>query len=345
MTTIKQPVLMDNFDVEKHPLSDAVWKELEKLYPNQPRSQIYQEHHGKIVPDENREVFQIINGVPKKKEAQPENAGFEQTELGIFLDKIYFIEVWEAAPNKIMALMGQANQLPVKIENYGFGQVGAEDATIEKIITMVNGMPEVEGILELKNSLLAKLTDREKEGSQLGRYEMIIDKKTFLFADFKSFCKDFLRYAKPVLKKGEIPTSSIYPNVYKDFLPLLIVAVASKITTYWTDKKFSATELGILIKLVYFTAEFSKDGYYKLLNRLIYNAKSFDRTDELLEEIRSVGIKLKKELIIKKGKKYKLVNDDVEKELKKIPRYAKVLENISKDYRKHLLNIPPAEIN
>ena len=298
MTTIKQPVLMDNFDVEKHPLSNAVWKELEKLYPDKTRLQIYQEHHGEIVPDENREVFQIKNGELKKKDAPPENAGFEQTELGIFLDKIYFVEVWEASLGKKKAFTGQANQSPPTSENYESNQVLAERAVFEKFIKVVNDMPDVEGINELKVDFLEKLNLLQNDDLQIGSYEMIIDEKPLLFENFKDFSKDFFNLTLPVLADGGVPNFDFYNVANKEFLAIYIAAAANMINEYWAKKEFSPENFGIIINLVYTTAKCYEDGYYPLFNKWIQKAQKFERSSsELRIELMQAMHKLKKELI------------------------------------------------
>ena len=315
MTTIKQPALMDKFDVEKHPLSNAVWKELEKLYPNQPRSQIYQEHLGKIVPDEFDIIPEILFEGEKGTVVQPENSSPALTELGMFLDRIYRFEKVEARPDS------------------------ERMSLIKTSIDTVNGMPDVEGIRELKTELIEKLKHLQQAGLQQRRYEIIFKDETKPFTTFRIFKTNFIKHARLALEKKGIPTFDFRTN---DSPIILITLLAIEITNYFRNKKFSSVELGKLIHLAYSTAEDYKDWFH---GAMINKAQSLDQTDELLEEIRRIGIKLKKELIIKNGKKYKLVNDDVAKELKKIPRYAEVIENISKDYRKHLLHIPVEEIN
>ncbi len=315
MTTIKQPALMDKFDVEKHPLSNAVWKELEKLYPNQPRSQIYQEHLGKIVPDEFDIIPEILFEGEKGTVVQPENSSPALTELGMFLDRIYRFEKVEARPDS------------------------ERMSLIKTSIDTVNGMPDVEGIRELKTELIEKLKHLQQAGLQQRRYEIIFKDETKPFTTFRIFKTNFIKHARLALEKKGIPTFDFRTN---DSPIILITLLAIEITNYFRNKKFSSVDLGKMIHLAYSTAEDYKDWFH---GAMINKAQSLDQTDELLEEIRRIGIKLKKELIIKNGKKYKLVNDDVAKELKKIPRYAEVIENISKDYRKHLLHIPVEEIN
>lgn len=149
MTTIKQPALMDNFDVEKHPLSNAVWKELEKLYPNQPRSQIYQEHHGEIVPDEFDIIPEILFEGEKGTVVQPDSSSPALTKLGMFLDRIYRFENVEARPDS------------------------ERMSLIKTSIDTVKGMPDVEGIRELKTELIEKLKHLQQAGLQQRRYEII----------------------------------------------------------------------------------------------------------------------------------------------------------------------------
>ena len=294
MTTIKQPALMDKFDVEKHPLSNAVWKELEKLYPNQPRSQIYQEHLGKIVPDEFDIIPEILFEGEKGTVVQPENSSPALTELGMFLDRIYRFEKVEARPDS------------------------ERMSLIKTSIDTVNGMPDVEGIRELKTELIEKLKHLQQAGLQQRRYEIIFKDETKPFTTFRIFKTNFIKHARLALEKKGIPTFDFRTN---DSPIILITLLAIEITNYFRNKKFSSVELGKLIHLAYSTAEDYKDWFH---GAMINKAQSFNRTrGELKEEARRIGIDLKKKLR-DQGESLAAANTSVKIYLKGRPEYKDV---------------------